>query len=210
MIQIRYVDIAPLADPQYQILYTRASEFRQQRAHRYLRQQDKYRCITADALLRYALRQCFGSDQSEIARTAGGKPYLPDREDFHFNLSHSGRWVVIAWGGSPVGIDVETLSIDEGKKMLAQRYFNPDEQSYLFAAQGQEWGRRFFEIWTKKESYLKFLGTGINRPLNSFSVLQPLEAEFRTQFLEDAVLTLCAGNPECQSVPLSLEALLSE
>lgn len=210
MIQVRYVDLSALTEQEYQRLHDRASQSRQQRADRYLRKEDSHRCIAADGLLRYALRQGIGTDHTELSRTPEGKPYLPGNANFHFNLSHSGRWVAIAWGDRPVGIDVETLSMNESKEQLARRFFRTDEQAYLFAAHGQDRALRFFEIWTKKESYLKFLGTGINRPLNSFSVLQPLEVEFCTRFLEDAALTLCAQPPESQIIPLPLDALFFE
>lgn len=209
MIQIGFVDISTLEDSQYRKLYAQASPERQHRADRYLRTEDRYRCIVAGALLRYALG---GTDHAEPVRTPEGKPYLPGREDFHFNLSHSGQWVVIAWGSRPMGIDVETLSMDEGKEQLARRFFSSDEQAYLFAVEGQDRARRFFEIWTKKESYLKYLGTGINRPLNAFSVLDTtaLAASFRSFFFEDAVMTLCAERSECESRPVPLKSLFFE
>lgn len=36
---------------------------------------------------------------------------------------------------------------------------------------------RFFEIWTKKESQIKWEGMGLAKPLPSFSVLDPNELE---------------------------------
>jgi 4'-phosphopantetheinyl transferase len=210
VIQVRYTDLSPLNESGYQRLYKLASPGRQQRADRYLRKEDARRCIVADALLRYALRHTLGTDRAEPALTEDGKPFLPGRKDFHFNLSHSGNWVVIAWSDRPMGIDVEVIAMDEGKEQLARRFFSADEQDYLFATQGQERALRFFEIWTKKESYLKYLGTGINRPLHSFSVLGPLEVAFSTRLLEDAVWTLCAENSECKILPVTVQTLLSE
>lgn len=206
MIHIRTVDITTLKEPTYQKLYALASTERRQRADRYIRKEDKHRCIVADGLLRYVL----GSHYAELEQTQSGKPFLPGCDHFHFNLSHSGRWVVIAWGDAPLGIDVQTICMNESKEKLARRFFHPDEQAYLFAAVGQNRANRFFEIWTKKESYLKYLGTGIDRALDSFSVLQPLDAAFHTQLLEDAALTLCARDPQCQIIPLPPEQLLSE
>ena len=208
MIYIGAVDIATEDEEVYRQLYGLASPERQQRADRYLRKEDARRCIVADGLLRYALRSTLGTDQVALARTSAGKPFVPDREDFHFNLSHSGRWVVIAWADCPIGIDVETVQMDESKERLARRFFHADEQDHLFAVSGEERARRFFEIWTKKESYLKYLGTGINRPLDSFSVLAPLGVGFHCRMLEDAVLSLCAEKTECQLVFLTQKMLL--
>ena len=210
MIHIGTVDISTLDEGSFQTLYHLASTERQQKAKRYLRKPDAHRCIVADALLRYALRYSLGTDRVTLSKTHAGKPFLPERRDFHFNLSHSGRWVVLAWSRRPVGIDVETVCMDESKEHLARRFYHPDEQSYLFAASGPERAKRFYEIWTKKESYLKYQGTGINRSLSSFSVLHLPEVAFHTQPLEDAVLTLCAETTECQIIPVTVSMLLSE
>ena len=70
-----------------QRLYEQAAAERKNRADRYLRQEDSDRCIVADALLRYALEGA----QHPVEQTPQGKPYLKDRPDFHFNLTHSGR-----------------------------------------------------------------------------------------------------------------------
>lgn len=209
MIKVAAVDLTALDEQSYRSLYQQASEDRRKRADRYLREQDAYRCIAADGLLRYAMRQALGTDRLEVLRTSKGKPYLPDQHCFHFNLSHSGRWVVIAWGEEPVGIDVEMMEFDRGKEQLACRFFHPDEQDYVFAAQGQERVKRFYEIWTKKESYLKYLGSGIDCALNSFSVLHQTVSCFESRVLEDAVLTVCAKIPQCQFMWVTVDQLLS-
>lgn len=210
MIYIGAVDISPVDDEAYRKLYALASQERRQRADRYLRQEDALRCIIADGSLRYALRQTLGTDRVSLARTASGKPFIPEQENFHFNLSHSGRWVVIAWSDRPLGIDVETVLMDGSKEKLAQRFFHPDEQTYLFSVSGDDRAKRFYEIWTKKESYLKYLGTGINRPLDSFSVFDALDAKFHSQLLEGAVLTLCAQEPVCHLIHLTPKMLLRD
>ncbi len=38
-----------------------------------------------------------------------GKPRLSGHPSIHFNLSHSGPWVLCAVHGGPVGIDVEEV-----------------------------------------------------------------------------------------------------
>lgn len=212
MIRIATVDISPLTETEYGKLYERASEERRKRADRYLRTEDSYRCILAEALLRYALKQSPGICQAEPVKAPGEKPYLPGQDRFEFNLSHSGRWVVLAWGERPVGVDVEIISMDPGKEQLALRYFQQEEQDYLFAVEGQDRARRFFELWTKKESYLKYRGTGITCALNSFSVLDPqaLDVTFHVTFLEDAVLTLCAQGSAGPVTQIPLPVLLSE
>ena len=191
MTQIRCFDIYQLQPGDYDELYSKSSPERKQRADRYLRKEDSVRCVVAGALMHLLP----GFAQEDLDRTPDGKPYLKNREKLHFNLSHSGRWVVIAWGDSPLGIDVEQISLDPGKEQVARRFFRSDEQAYIFAAEGETRARRLFRVWTMKESYLKYLGTGINRPLNSFSALgDRLGVTLSSEYLPDACLTLCASD----------------
>lgn len=189
MTQIRCFDITQLQPEDYERLYAQASPERKKRADRYLRKEDSVRCIVAEALL----RQVPGFDAGDLEYTDIGKPYFKDRKKPYFNLSHSGRWVVIAWGDAPLGIDVEQIRMDGGKEAVARQFYRSDEQAYVFSADGENRAKRFFRIWTMKESYLKYLGTGITSPLNSFSALgDRLGVTFSSEFLPDACMTLCA------------------
>lgn len=181
MVLIECFDISQLSHEAYAKLYRKASAERRARADRYLRQEDKVRCICAEALLRNAL----GGKAYGLAYGENGKPYLTDSEGFHFNLSHSGRWVVIAYGPTPVGVDVQAYRTNASEG-IAQRFFTADEQAYAKSSP-----ENFFRIWTGKESYTKYLGTGLKTPLNSFSVLEDLGVNLFTETLEDACLTLC-------------------
>lgn len=205
MTQIRCFDISQLKPGDYERLYALASSDRKSRADRYIKREDSIRCVVADALL----RQVPGFDAACLTRTEAGKPYLKDRKRSHFNISHSGRWVVIAWGDSPLGIDVEQIQMDQGKEALARRFFRFDEQAYVFSASGEDRAKRFFRIWTMKESYLKYLGTGIDRPLNGFSVLHDrLGVTLSSDFLPDACMTLCAEDDLLNCRMLTLSQLL--
>lgn len=160
-------DISEL-EKAYPALYAGASAERRQRADRYRRREDALRCLAAGALLRHAL----GTAEYTTAKGPFGKPYIEGNNRFHYNLSHCGSWVVIAFGDSEVGIDVEKICMDPGKESIARRYFTPDEQAYVFETAALA-PQRFFEVWTGKESYLKYLGTGLHKDLASFSIFAP-------------------------------------
>ena len=173
MIRVVCMDISVLNHSECRLLCEKASPERRRRADNYLRWEDSLRCVAADALLRYALET---ADYTE-EKAASGKPLIRGRENFCFNLSHAGCWVVIAFGDSEVGVDVEQLRSDTDMESIARRFFAPEEQAYVL--EGKERLReRFFEIWTGKESYLKYLGTGLKKKLTSSSVLN-LEPEVR-------------------------------
>ena len=166
MIRILCADLttadAALYGEVYRRLYDHASEERRRRADRYRRFDDKLRCVVADALLRMSL----GNDRFTIVKNEAGKPRVEDYVNFYYNISHSGRYVVVASGNSNVGVDVQRHDAGIDRMAVAEQYFSPDEQIYV----GQSL-RRFYEVWTGKESYLKYTGEGLRRHMSSFSIL---------------------------------------
>lgn len=174
MIRVLCVDISNTEEWMYQHLYEKASPERKCRADCYRRQKDKLRCVVAEALLRVAL----GTEEYQIEKNSFGKPYIKNCEGFFYNLSHSGRYVVLAWGDSEVGVDVQRHRDHVNLQAFAKRYFTSEEQAYV-----REDPRRFYEIWTKKESYVKYTGEGLGRGLGSFCVLElepPIRYRYRT------------------------------
>lgn len=189
-------------------LYARAAAERRAKADRYRRREDKLRCIAADALLRCAVERMLGIRDFSVEHGSYGKPRLKTTEPFCYNLSHSGSWVVIAFGETEVGIDVEEIQMDAGKESIARRYFTAEEQAYVFSSE-EERGQRFFQVWTGKESYLKYLGTGLCKPLESFSVLSLEKPRLTFHLLEGGYgMTLCSEDGENTLEQLSLEQLL--
>lgn len=211
MINIVCLDISQIDEDGYGRLFAQASPERQRRADRYPRREDKIRCVAADALIRYAVEQALNISEFTVVQDALGKPCVQGKEDFHFNLSHSGRWVVIAYGDSPVGIDVQQMQPDVQKDGIARRWFTVDEQNDLFDAHGDNRTRRFFQIWTAKESYLKYLGVGLRRSLDSFSVVPDgshLGVRLNSLFLDDHCMTTCTQDENTTIKHLRVQELI--
>lgn len=103
-----------------------------------------------------------------IARGDKGKPYLVDVDDLFFNISHSGEYVVCALSDREVGVDIEKRT--KARMAVAWRFFHEREVKRLEASSGEVRDRLFFDYWSVKESFLKYVGTGLTRPLNSFIV----------------------------------------
>ncbi len=100
-----------------------------------------------------------------LAKTALGKPYLPDWPAVQLSLSHSGGYGVCAVSDAPVGVDVELIR--PLRRDVPGRFFTPAEQAWLTGRPESA----FFRLWTRKESFVKALGRGLTLPLNRFSVL---------------------------------------
>ena len=149
-------------------LYAQASEGRRRRADKFMFPDDRKRCLCAELLMRYSLFTGRGIRfTGEPLLGKYGKPYIQGAEDFFFSASHSGKWVVTAYGSSQVGADVEVIK--SGSSSIAEGCFTQSEQDYVFADdEGAD--ERFIKLWTLKESYIKYLGTGLSTPLDSFTV----------------------------------------
>lgn len=138
-----------------------------------------------------------------------GKPNPGGYHGIHFNISHSGLWVVAATSIAPVGVDVERMrKVPEG---VAYRFFSQTEQNLLNKAHDEtEKAQIFFTLWTLKESFIKAIGKGLSKSLNTFTILQQqngeyyLEPDTETQgyylksfpFDDEYKLAACAAHPE--------------
>lgn len=132
---------------------------------------NKQRKLMGEMLACKGLQKCFGLTRDSIIFTYGekGKPMLKGSLDKFFNISHSGDWVVCAISDKEVGIDIELLK--RARLNIANRFFTSNEISLLNTLKGKVQDKQFFTLWTAKESYLKYLGTGLTKALNSFDVI---------------------------------------
>lgn len=118
-----------------------------------------------------ALHTHFGITPEEfiLGYNPHGKPYLKKRTDIHFNISHSGEYIVWAVANQPLGIDIERFTT--ARMQVVQRYFSSDECRKLESTpQGELRDKLFTRLWAAKESYLKFTGKGISGSLPSFTI----------------------------------------
>ncbi len=84
-----------------------------------------------------------------------GKPYIPNGP--HFSISHCKQGIAVAVDEQPVGIDIESYR-DITPELIAYT-MSEAEQEQINAAQDPI--KAFTELWTRKEAYVKFLGTGL-------------------------------------------------
>jgi 4'-phosphopantetheinyl transferase len=128
------------------------------------------RKVLGRVLLQWAAahRYHLPANQLTVSKLPIGKPFFDKHPEIHFNVSHSGRWIVVALSEAPVGVDVE--KVRNVNLAVARRFFASEEYHQLTSKPTELQRSFFFELWTLKESYLKALGTGLTRPLNTFEV----------------------------------------
>lgn len=137
---------------------------------RFFKKEDSERALLSNLLIRFIVINKFLIDNKEIKFEINeyGKPYLENITFFHFNLSHSGEWIVCAIDNKEIGIDVEEMRIIDFK--IANRFFSQQEIIDLNSKAQEEKHTYFYDLWTLKESYIKAWGKGLSVPLNSFSI----------------------------------------
>ncbi len=143
---------------------------KQQRINALQDRQEARRILLGDLLIRsIACRNLkVRNDEIQFQISRYGKPYLEGVDDYCFNLSHSGRWVIGAADRRPVGVDVEEIVPIELD--VARHYFSAAEFAYISNQPESLRTAAFYDIWTLKESYIKALGCGLSKDLNSFTI----------------------------------------
>ena len=128
------------------------------------------RRLVGEVMAGEAITRYWGVERAayDIVRPKGGKPYVEGLSGVFFNISHSGNYVVCAVADREVGVDIERRGTV--RLAVARRFFHPDELADLERLSGKERDIRFFDYWSAKEAFLKYVGTGLARPLSSFRV----------------------------------------
>ena len=152
MVQLFFLDCSPLLD---QLELDRAlpllDESRRNKVNRFPLAEKKAQCAAVGLLLRHL----FG----DVAYRYGenGKPYLANRTDLFFNVSHSGNYVVCAISDTDIGVDIEVGSAI--RPAVMRRCFNTMEQEWI-----DNDSKHFIRLWTMKEAYMKLVGSGLSLP----------------------------------------------
>lgn len=142
------------------------------RARSFVRPADRRRYTAAHVALRRVLAAHLGVPPDRIplrrapcVRCGGphGRPVLaPAHGGTYFSLTHTRGLVLVALAASPVGVDAEAMPSAETAE-ACRSALHPAERAELAALPEAERTGAFGRLWTRKEAYLKGLGTGLNR-----------------------------------------------
>ena len=166
--EVYYFDIEPLRNKAiFNSQLENITEGRLERIEKSQSTADKLRLMGSGLMINFIKTKYFVD--SDVATDKHGKPYFVN-SDLKFNLSHSGRYVVAAVSDYEIGIDIQKKKAD--KHRIAEKNFLQGECAYINAgANDEERHQRFCEVWTLKEAYLKNIGMGLRKPLNSFEIV---------------------------------------
>ncbi len=205
MITVYAYRCAAVSDAEYEALLPRVSPERRAQAARFYHRADSVRAVCGELLVRNLFEARHPGQAIELEKGPHGKPFMPAHPHFHFNVSHSGDWVVCGVADRELGVDVERVATAE--MGVADRFFAPEEIEVLHGVQDVD--RAFTRLWTAKESYIKCVGAGLSMPLNRFVALgdhvvaQGSQTAFRLHHLaldERHMLCACAEGEEGAAV----------
>lgn len=136
--------------------------------------------VVGRGVLRLLLGRYLETQPADVRFCYGpqGKPALggEHRESsLRFNASHSGELALYGFmHDCEVGVDVELIKDDFATEEIAERFFSAGEIKALSALPVPERPAAFFETWTRKEAYIKAIGSGLSHPLDQFDVTEAI------------------------------------
>lgn len=132
----------------YNKYYNLMSEERKSYVSSFKSESARKRTVAAEMLIKTAL----DDDNIVITKDEYGKPFLENCNKY-ISISHSGDYAVCAVSDSPIGIDIEKIRNVSLK--ISEKFCNAKELVYI---NEKDSNKRFFKIWTAKESAFKLYG----------------------------------------------------
>lgn len=132
--------------------------------------EDRKRILYGEVMARCLFMKVLDVKNSNliIDKNLYGKPFFIGIDGLHFNISHSGRFVLCGISNEEIGVDIE--EIKELYMDIAKRFFTKQEYETMLKVNQNEVKELFYTYWTLKESYTKYMGKGLSIPLDSFSI----------------------------------------
>jgi len=160
---------------------------------------DRMLTLCGEALVRWLACGQLKVENNNLAfcKNEFGKPYLKYHPNFHFNISHTRDALAVAVSDTEVGVDIERIKA--APMDVAHRFFSLPEREFI--TQSADPDKSFYEIWVRKEAYIKFLGKGLSIGLTSFNTLNP-EIKKMTAVFEKAgyLVSVCGLGQEPVSI----------
>ena len=143
--------------------------------------------------------------QEALSKTKQGKPFFENGP--YFNISHSGRYVLMAVSSSEIGVDIEEIK-NRDMSSLA-RIFNEAEAKVIKEHQD------FYYLWCAKESLIKCMGSTIGAirevpslPLNGLKTYKGIDYQCQAFIYDNHIVSITReGKEEYQIKTIKVEHL---
>lgn len=146
------------------------------RSHRFIFEKHRRRFIIAKAWIRSVLGLYLVRKPCDVPLIVDerGKPRIKTAEnrfDLRFSLSHCDNLALLAVTvGQDVGVDIQNPLPDNLWPVVAARFLTADELACIQDLSPAARALALAEVWTRKESVAKALGTGLTSQVFSYTV----------------------------------------
>ena len=146
------------------------------RAKNFHFEKHRMRFIVGRGFLRTMLGRYLGvkPGRLQILHGKNGKPALAGTyadTRVSFNLSHSkGQALYAITLGREIGVDIEYIHDFSGMEQIADNILSASEKIAFRELPKQKKIKAFFKWWTRKEAFLKALGTGLSQPMDMIDI----------------------------------------
>lgn len=120
--------------------------------------------MLGEKLLEKGLKQEYGLNLKYEPRGKGehGKPFFTLQPKIHYNISHSGEYIVCIFSGEEVGIDIQKHKQANYARLLERMVPKEQIQKIL---ESENRIQEFFDQWVLREAYIKWTGEGLSKDL---------------------------------------------
>lgn len=159
------------------------SDAEKERANKYIHQKDSQRFIIARGMLKILAGHFLSLPPAMVDIRIGNnkKPFINSNLSLQldYNISHSGNWIVMAFGIGSIGVDIEHIHTSFNFEPLLPACFSKEEQNYILTNSNSR--ELFYRLWTRKESFVKASSRGLDDSLPQLICLDG-EWELLTKF----------------------------
>ena len=162
------------------------SEAQKEKALRFKNEKDQIRSMISSYLANSLSKE-------ELLFNEMGKPYYQNGP--YFNISHSGKFVIMAVSNKEIGVDIEE-NIEKDMSPLI-RIFNEAEVKLL------KEHADFYYLWCAKESLIKCMGTSVSKikevpslPLNGLKTFKGIDYQCQTFIYEKHIISITREGKE--------------
>ncbi|NME69790.1 4'-phosphopantetheinyl transferase family protein [Flammeovirga aprica] len=196
MMEFDFFDIQKITEDQFLVDFLELPLNLQFEVNRYKKLKDRMLKLYGLLTIKKNLSRHINFDWDHLMKNEFGKPFYLGAPNF--NISHSGSIIVFVLSENEIGVDIELKkNIDV---TLYLDFFDGAEKHFIKSSDNTQ--DSFYFMWTRKESFVKALGVGLNDELLKISSLDKIISynnrmySFKTHdFLEKYKLSICKELP---------------
>lgn len=182
-----YVADTELGKKHFRFLLENVSVGQKEKALRYANEIDQIRSLLSSYLKNQLSRE-------ELLKNENGKPYFANGP--YFNISHSGKYVLMAVSTAEIGVDIEEIKNKDMSSLI--RIFNEAEAKMIKEHSD------FYYLWCAKESLIKCMGLSVGKvreipglPLNGLKTYKGKDYQCKSFIYDKHIVSITReGNEE--------------